>query len=265
VSPLRHNGPTVDFGRAAQDYATHRSGFPDELYDRLANHGIGLAGQRVLDLGTGTGTLARGLARRGCRVTGLDPSRALLEEARRLDGAAGVAVGHLLGRAERTGLASSAFDVVTAGQCWHWFDRPLAAREILRVLEPGGRLVIAHFDWLGGVGTVVDRTQKLIRRFNPSWHTLSSTGLYPRWLHDLTGAGFTGVETFSFDVVVPYTHERWRGRLRASAGVAASLPADEVARFDQALAAELLAHFPAEPLPIPHRVWAVLGTSPTGG
>ncbi|MEM8709038.1 MAG: methyltransferase domain-containing protein, partial [Actinomycetota bacterium] len=61
------------FGNAAADYATHRAGFPDELFDRLAPHGIGRSGQRVVDLGTGTGTVARQLARRGCSVIGVDP------------------------------------------------------------------------------------------------------------------------------------------------------------------------------------------------
>ena len=58
----------VDFGRTAEDYARHRAGFPEQLFERLTARGIGCAGQRVLDLGSGTGSLARGFARRGaCR------------------------------------------------------------------------------------------------------------------------------------------------------------------------------------------------------
>ena len=40
--------------------------------------------------------------------------------------------------AEETGLPDDNFDVVTAGQCWHWFDRPRAAAEVARLLRPGG-------------------------------------------------------------------------------------------------------------------------------
>ena len=40
------------------------------------------------------------------------------------------------GSANRVGLASEAFDIVAAGQCWHWFDRAAAAREALRLLNP---------------------------------------------------------------------------------------------------------------------------------
>ena len=48
----------VDFGRTAADYARHRAGFPEELFERLAARGIGRAGPRILDLGSGTGSLA---------------------------------------------------------------------------------------------------------------------------------------------------------------------------------------------------------------
>jgi 2-polyprenyl-3-methyl-5-hydroxy-6-metoxy-1,4-benzoquinol methylase len=80
-------GKQVDFGKTADDYGRYRAGFPGELYRRLKTLGLGLPRQRVLDLGTGTGYLGRGLARQGCLVTGLDISPALMEEARRLDAA----------------------------------------------------------------------------------------------------------------------------------------------------------------------------------
>ena len=72
----------VDFGKTASDYARHRVGFPEAFFDRLFREGIAKAGERVLDLGTGTGVVARGFARRGCHVVGLDRSNALLEEAK---------------------------------------------------------------------------------------------------------------------------------------------------------------------------------------
>ena len=47
-----------------------------------------------------------------------------------------------MGRAEAVEAADGAFDAVTAGQCWHWFDRPAAATECPRVLRAGGALAI---------------------------------------------------------------------------------------------------------------------------
>ena len=252
----------VDFGKTATDYAAHRAGFPKALFDRLAAMGIGRAGQRLLDLGTGTGTLARGFARRGALVTGIDPSEPMLREARRLSAHEGVKVDYLVGRAEDIDSHDGAYDVVTAGQCWHWFDRAAAAAECMRVLVPGGALSICYFDWLPMPGNVVAATEALILQHNPEWPCSGGLGMYPLWSLDVAEAGFEALETFSFDVPVSYSHEAWRGRIRASAGVAASLPPDAVADFDLELTELLKRDFPREPLAVPHRVWALVARKP---
>ncbi len=256
---------SVDFGKAAADYGRFRAGFPQRFFDELERRGVARAGRRALDLGTGTGTIARGLAAIGMDVTGLDPSAELMAQAEALDRAAAIRVGYRLGRAESIPYGTASFELVTAGQCWHWFDRAAAAREARRVLKPGGSLVIAHFDWLPLPGNVVEATEALILLFNPGWAGMAgSSGLYPQWLADLRLGGFVDVETFSFDVDQPYSHEAWRGRIRASAGVKASLSAAKVRAFDAELAACLASRFPHEPLAVPHRVWAAIGMRPSG-
>jgi ubiquinone/menaquinone biosynthesis C-methylase UbiE len=258
----REIGSVVDFGKTAADYGRHRAGFPDAFFDRLATLGIIRPGARALDLGTGTGTIARGLALRGCDVIGLDRSAAMMEEAARLDREAGATVRYLIASAEDTGLAARSIDLVTAGQCWHWFDRPRAAAEARRILAPGGRLVIAHFDWIPLPGTLPDATERLIEKHNPKWKLGGGLGIHPWWPRDLAIAGFTGIETFSFDVDSMYTHEAWRGRIRASAGIGASLTSDAVAKFDVELKGLLASQFPVEPIPVLHRVYAVIGVAP---
>jgi len=253
---------SIDFGRTAQDYAVHRAGFPPSLFSRLAALGIGLPGQNIVDLGTGTGSLARGFALRGSLVVGIDPAEALLEQAIQMDVNAQVSVDYRVGRAEKTGLPSASADVVSAGQCWHWFDRPAAAQEAARILKPDGILLIAHFDWLPLKGNLVAATEALILAHNPKWAMAAGTGLYPQWLVDLGEADYHHIQTFSYDETVPYTHEAWRGRIRASAGVAASLAAEQVLAFDQDLARLLHEDFPLDPQPIPHRVFVVTARHP---
>ena len=257
---------SVDFGRTADDYAENRAGFPPSLVRRLQQYlaaaGQDLTGARALDLGTGTGTLARGLAQAGLQVEGLDPSENMLAQAKKLDARAGVEIDYHLAAAEDSGLAAGQFDLVTAGQCWHWFDRPQAAAEVLRLLKPGGHLAICHYDWLPLPGNLVAATEALIRAHNPTWQMHGGNGIYGKWVNDLRVHGFHDVASFSYDEPAVYSPQAWRGRIRASAGVAASLSPAAVAAFDREHSALLAERFRQDPLIVDHGVFAALGRKP---
>ncbi len=257
----------VNYGLTSDDYATYRADFPESIFERLRSFGIGLVEQRIVDLGTGTGALGRGLAKRGAFVTGVDISAEMLAKARLLADRNGLRFECHQGRAEETGLAAEAFDVVTAGQCWHWFDRPSAAREARRLLVKGGALALTHFDWIPSMGNVVEAMEDLVEKHNPAQPKPQirlghGTGIYSSWTVDVMNAGFTGIETFSYDVDVPYSQEAWRGRIRASQGVGAMLSADAVAAFDRAHQAMLAERFADPVLQVPHRVFALVCRAP---
>ena len=257
-------GFAADFGLTAADYATHRAGFPAAFFARLRANGWVSAGQKAVDLGTGTGTIARGLAKIGCSVIGVDPAEPMLHEARRLAEADALAITWQVGQAEALDCPNASVDLVTAGQCWHWFDGPRTLAEVWRVLRPGGRLIIAHFDWLPVTGNVVAATEQLIAEANPSWKLGGGCGVYPTWFRQLDATAFQEVESFTFDVTVPYTHAGWRGRIRASAGIRGALSAAAVDAFDQRLGQRLAQRFPDDPMGIPHRVFAVTGVKGDG-
>lgn len=249
--------PVVDFGQAAEDYARHRPGFPDIFFDRVRDdYGIGLRGQRLLDLGCGTGALARGFAQRGCRVTGLDLSPEMLLQAARLAADNGLRLDLVRAQAESTGLAGDSFDIVTAGQCWHWFDGHRAALEAQRLLRPGGLVLLAYFTYLSDPGSVGAASEALILRHNPSWPLAGSDGRMPSLVPHLTAVGMQHVDNIEFDVDVPMSHADWRGRLRACNGVL-WMPPDVATRFDAELADLLRRDYP-EPLQVSHRLFAIV-------
>jgi SAM-dependent methyltransferase len=257
----QHPSSPVDFGRAAAPYAQHRAGFPDRFFDdTLRGWGLIQPDHHALDVGCGAGSVALGLAQRGMRVTGLDPSTALLTEARRASAARNLFPAFIEARVEDTPLPDASQRLVTAGQCWHWFDRPAAATQCWRVLEPGGALVIAHLDFLM-TDPIVRDTLALVREIGgdptPGALKLGRHGLYPDWFADLTDAGFTELESRSFDLAIPYTREAWVGRMVASAGVGASRPQDDVDRFTALLRTRLGGE--PDTLHIPHRVFALRG------
>ncbi len=248
-----------DFGKTARDYAQYRKGFPQSFFDRLLHEGIGKPGQRILDVGTGTGTLARGFAKQGAQVTGLDISRELMEQAAEIGEREGLRVDYVHGRAESLPFPVEQFDVVSAGQCWHWFDGIAAAMECRRVLAPGGDLLIAHFSYLPEKGNVAAATEELILRHNPAWNLAGLDGRYEQWKGPMEVAAFRSIHSYFYDEDVPYTHEQWRGRFRACNGVIALKDPSKIEAFDSDLRVLLKEGFSSEPLHVPHRIFVIRG------
>src|SRR5262245_27436505 len=139
------------------------------VVERLIARAALAPGERVLDLGTGTGAAAEraaGLVGPAGEVLAVDISPAMLAQARRL---AARAIGNVVlreGRAEALPAADGAFDAVLASLSLMFvLDRPAAAREIARVLRPGGRLVAAV--WAGPEQCDIVRFQQIAGRYAP--------------------------------------------------------------------------------------------------
>lgn len=113
---------------------------------RLVDVAMVAAGDRVLDVGCGTGVLARKAADRVAReeqVTGLDLNEGMLAMARRLR----PRIDWRQGDATRLPFADASFDVVLSQFALMYFlDRAAALAEMVRVLRPAGRLVVAVWE-----------------------------------------------------------------------------------------------------------------------
>jgi len=96
----------------------------------------GRPGLDVLDVGCGTGIVARQFQAAGCRVLGIDPDARMADLARRHGLEVEVAAFEAWDRAGRE------FDAVVAGQAWHWVDPVAGAAMAARALRPGGRLAV---------------------------------------------------------------------------------------------------------------------------
>lgn len=108
---------------------------------RIVAHVDVRPGDRVLDVACGTGNAAIRAAQAGGEVVGLDLTPELLAEGRRLAAAAGVALDWVEGDAEALPFGDASFDVVVSVfGCMFAPRHDVAAREIARVLAPGGRI-----------------------------------------------------------------------------------------------------------------------------
>jgi SAM-dependent methyltransferase len=253
----------IDFGRHSGDYAEHRPGFPPSFYRRLDSLAP-IEGTRALDLATGPGTVALELAALGSSVVGIDISEGQIAAAQRASAARELEskARFLVARAESTGLDSGSFDLVTAGQCWHWFDSAAVLAEVHRLLRPLGALAIAHFSYLAEHSPVARDTEELILKFNPSWSMAGSTGVHPEIIDAVIRGGFRLVEQFCYDHDEGFTHAGWRGRMRTCNGVGSGgLSPVEVTRFDNALQMLLKERYP-DPVTVEHRIWCVVARKP---
>lgn len=132
------------FGSVASDYDAHRPSYPDALYDAIDAYAGGLDALRTLDLGAGSGIATRALVRRGAHVTATDIDPQMLAVLRARDSGLPVVVA----RGEALPYADATFGLATCATAWHWMDAAGSARELARVLKPGGVLAL----WWGFAG-----------------------------------------------------------------------------------------------------------------
>ena len=134
------------FDRVAEAWDTMRSGFFSEaVRDKALAVADVAAGALAADIGAGSGFVTEALLAAGLRVVAVDPSEAMLDVMRRKFGAE--RVDYRVGEAETLPLDSGSVSAVFANMCLHHVERPPEAiREMARILEPGGRLVITDLD-----------------------------------------------------------------------------------------------------------------------
>ncbi len=128
------------FDTVAAEYERHRPTYPDELVDRACEAGGLAAGDRVLEIGCGTGQLTRSLVARGLRVTAVEPGQNLVALARRI----GAGVEFVNSRFEDAELADP-FSAVFCASAFHWLDPDVSWGKVARSLAPGGVLSLIQY------------------------------------------------------------------------------------------------------------------------
>jgi SAM-dependent methyltransferase len=122
------------FDPLAEDYDAARPSYPDGIFRALEDAAGPLTGRLVLDGGAGTGIATRQLAGRGARTVALDIGEQMLRRAQ----ARSPRSNFLLADGNALPLRDASVDLACFAQSWHWFDHDRAARELARVLRPGG-------------------------------------------------------------------------------------------------------------------------------
>jgi SAM-dependent methyltransferase len=177
------------FDHVAAAYDAYRPTYPAQLFDTLETAlGQPLLWAEVLDVGAGTGIVARALAGRGANVVAVDPGPKVLALLRSRSTSR---VRPVVGDGNALPLRDGAFDLVTYGQSWHWTDPARSLPEAARVLHERG--VLACFwnllqvddqPWWDRFATACERLVPGYdrRSWDVDWGpTLEAPGLF-RWV-----------------------------------------------------------------------------------
>ncbi len=225
------NGKPFDWGRTSVDYAQYRDIYPKEMYQTLINKGVCVTGQKVLDIGTGTGVVPRNLYPFGADFTGIDISANQIAQARLLAEKSGMSIAFYCMPAEQSDFPHAFFDIVTACQCFTYFNHAQLAPHLRDLLKAGGKFIVLYMAWLPFEDMIAGKSEELILKYNPMW-TGCNEKRHPISMPDVYSRYFTLESQDLFDAQVPFTRESWNGRIRTCRGIGASLPDKDVEKFD---------------------------------
>lgn len=225
-------GNAFDWGRASKEYARFRDIYPDEFYRRIISLGLCIKGQRILDLGTGTGVLPRNLYRFGAKFACADISENQIAEAKRLSLAAGMDIEYIVASAETVAFPPGSFDAIIACQCFVYFDKAVVLPKIYAMLKDNGRFCVLWTAWLPEEDEIAKASEQLVLKYNPAWTGAGYTRpdmTVPEWPRRL----FLPENAIAYDIHIPFTRESWHGRMLACRGIgASSLSEAEISAFE---------------------------------
>ena len=216
-----YNGESFDWGLASENYAKYRDIYPHEFYKRIIDLGYCINGQRVLDLGTGTGVLPRNMSKYGAEFTGTDISENQIKYARMMSDSAGLNINYIISSAEDLEFPDKSFVVITACQCFMYFDKKVILPKVHRFLKDNGHFLILYMAWLPLESPIAKASEDLVLKYNPKWTGGRMTRYElkePEWSKEL----FTVSNKIAYDLSVEFTKEAWHGRIKACRGIGAS-------------------------------------------
>lgn len=223
-------GKAFDWGLASSDYAKYRDIYPEEFYKRIVELGYCKTGQRVLDLGTGTGVLPRHMYKYGAEFIGTDISENQIRYAKMLS--KDMNIKYIVSSAENLDFPAKSFDVVTACQCFMYFDKKIILPKMHKLLKDNGHFLILFMAWLPFENKIAKISEDLVLKYNPEW----SGGRMTRYAVKMPEGAenlFVIENAVSFDLDVPFTRESWNGRIKTCRGIDASLSPEIISEFEK--------------------------------
>lgn len=223
-------GKAFDWSKTSEDYAKYRDIYPQKFYDKIIDRKLCISGQSILDMGTGTGVLPRNMYRYGAKWTGTDISESQIKQAKILS--QGMDIDYYGLSAENIDFPDHSFDVITACQCFWYFNHEQIMPALSRMLKPNGRILVLYMAWLPFEDKIAGASEELVLRYSPKWSGAGET-IHPIQIPACYSEEFELVYHEEYPLDVPFTRESWNGRMKACRGIGASLTDAEIAAWEQ--------------------------------
>jgi ubiquinone/menaquinone biosynthesis C-methylase UbiE len=162
---------TSRFSDRVENYVLYRPGYPPDALRALETECGLKPADVVADVASGTGIWSRRLLENGNSVFGVEPNAGMREAGERLLRAFPKFTS-VAGTAEATTLPAQAVDFVTAAQAAHWFHRERARREFVRILNPGGWLVLLWNERLTDSTTFLRDYEQLLLTYGTDYQDI---------------------------------------------------------------------------------------------
>lgn len=226
------SGKAFDWGLVSEEYSKYRDIYPEIFYEKIIERKLCLSGQNVLDLGTGTGVLPRNMYKYGAKWTGIDISDNQIAYAKSLSSEFNQDITYITQAAEDVDFPDKTFDVITACQCFWYFDHEKIANNLFRMLKDDGRLLLLYMAWLPYEDEIAGASEQLVLKYSPSWSGAGEK-LHPISVEKSILNRFIPTFHEEYIVDIPFTRETWNGRMKACRGVGASLEHNEVEKWEK--------------------------------
>jgi len=204
---------TKRFSSRVENYIKYRPGYPPAMIDFLKSTCQLTPELTIADIGSGTGILTELFLKNGNTVFGVEPNQDMREAAERLlksyPGFRSVAAS-----AEATPLDNQSVDMITAGQAFHWFDRERARKEFVRILKPGGWVVLIWNDRDISARPFFEAYENLLVTFGTDYEAVGHKHVDMKIIGSFFGAN--SFEFASFPNEQVFDFEGLKGRLLSS-------------------------------------------------
>lgn len=241
-------GTPFDWGKTSSDYARYRDIYPRMFYQKILDRNLCIKGQQVLDIGTGTGVLPRNMYQYGAKWIGTDISANQIEQAKILSN--GMDIDYYAVATEDIDFADNSFDVITACQCYWYFNHKKVAPKFYRMLKSKGSLLFLYLAWLPYEDKIAGASEDLVLKYSPHWSGAGER-IHPINIPECYKEHFELVHHDEFTLKIPFTRESWNGRMKACRGIGASLTKKEVSMWEQEHI-KLLEHIAPEEFDVLH-------------